>query len=186
MVELESVVKRLDEIKRFFSQDNSMQLRSIGNNAIREAAIYNDKVLAEISLIAYCLHKLLTKEHILSNPKWNSVKKTILDSIETSIQCIKRNELESFFDELESIIRNIQGIDSELGHFVSGLYDKSRVKNAAEAYSFGMSLSQAADLTGADKKDVLMYIGYTTTHDESKTSMGIGERLRQLKELMSG
>ncbi len=177
-------MRRLDEIKVFFLQGDFVRLRGIGNNAIREAAIYNDKVLAEISLIAYCLHKLSTKEHILKNPKWNSVRKTIADSIEESIQCVKQGRLEDFFTELESIIRNIQSIDYELGHFVRGLYEKSRVKNASEAYSFGMSLSQAADLTGADKKDVLMYIGYTTTHDESKPTTGIAERLEKLKQML--
>lgn len=178
-----SIVRRVDEIKRAFGQNNSMQLRIYGNDAIREAAIENDKLLAELSMIAYCLHKLLSKEHIASNPKWLSIKKTILDSLEDSIQSLKKQNSKSFFSEIQAIIRSISSIDSELGHFVQGLYEKARVKHAAEAYSFGMSLSQAADLTGADKKDVLGYVGYTTTHDESMSTMGIRERLEILKKM---
>jgi hypothetical protein len=71
-----------------------------------------------------------------------------------------------------------------MGNYVSNLYEKARIKMASSAYGLGLSLSQAAMLTGADKKQLLNYIGITKMHDEIKETKGIASRIKSLKKAL--
>ena len=87
-------------------------------------------------------------------------------------------------ESLKKVIQNITRIDSELGNYAIGIYEKAKVKEASLAYSYGLSIAQAADLTGADKKELQSYIGATTMHDEEPEIKNITIRVRELKELV--
>ena len=49
-----------------------------------------------------------------------------------------------------------------------------------------MSLAQAAELTGADKKELQSYIGFTKMIDEEEEQKSIIERVDELRNLVEG
>ncbi len=87
--------------------------------------------------------------------------------------------------ELQKAVEDISKIDSEMSNYAIAVFDKAKTKLASTAYSFGLSLEQAAALTGAGRKELLNYIGATRMHDEAGVSLGISERLKKLKEVLS-
>ena len=56
---------RTEALVTAFQANNSVDLKRLANDSIREAAVENDKELAELAVIAYTLYKILSKDHLL-------------------------------------------------------------------------------------------------------------------------
>lgn len=174
----------LEELKNAFQLPDIVKLKSLANSAIQQAALENDKLLAKIAMIAYCLHKLSTKEHIVQNKSWQRIRNGILENIESAVLAEKQKNLLELEKSLDSAINSVNKTDKELGFFLTSLFDKAKIKLASSAYMLGLSLGQAAELTGADKKQLLQYIANTVISEEEIPSIGIAERLEKIKKLL--
>jgi len=174
----------LSEAIKLFRQKRTLQLRGLSNRLIKEASIEDSFAKAELGVIAYALHKIESKEHFVNNEKWVKLKKVIATDLESASFAAENNDTKKFIFKLKKVIDDINSIDSELGHFAQGIYDKAKVKQASLAYSYGLSISQSAELTGADKKELQSYIGFTKIPDEEKESKSLSTRVDELRELM--
>lgn len=179
----EELINRMKLIRDSFSRNDLVTLRNTSNEAIEKAALDSDKRLAHISLIAYALHKLISKPHFIKSRKWSEARKKIISSLNQSIDFLERNKFSEFEKELEKLSLRVKSVDSSLGNFMQNVYDKARVKQASRAYALGMSLSQAASLTNSSARDLLSYVGSTKIHEKEKPFISIKERKRFLKEL---
>ncbi|MDD3160215.1 MAG: hypothetical protein PHQ98_04560, partial [Candidatus ainarchaeum sp.] len=173
----------IDEVIKLFKINKNFDLRGLSNRLIREATIENDFAKAELGVIAYALHKIETKNHIVSSDEWRRVKIEITKSLLGARDASKRNDSIDLLNSLKSTIWSIKNIDSMLGNYVESLYEKAKVKQASLAYSYGLSINQAAVLTGADIKELQSYIGFTTMHDEEVEVKNLIERVNELKQL---
>ena len=177
--------KRLDAITKAFQAEKSQDLKQIGNDSIEEAAIESSPEMANLSVIAYCLYKMSSKNHFVRNRKWDAVKNSILLHLHKSRKGLEKENFGKFKKNLHNVINSIQKIDHELSNYARDLHEKAKIKQASTAYASGVSLSQAAALTGADKKEVQRYIGITRIHDEQEAFYDLEERLKKLKELLA-
>lgn len=178
------VLEKFLAVKNFFEKQDALQLRVLANNVIKGAALHNDRLLARISVISYSLHKLLSKEHIVMGANWGKNKKTVSNALDSAIFCLQKNDFKCFAEDLDNVAVQLEKVDAELGNFVKSLYEKARIKYAADAYYLGMSLSQAAELTGADKKQLQEYVAFTKQHEEEKPAFGIKDRLNRLYKVI--
>lgn len=174
----------LGEVLLLFREKRVLELRGLSNRLIREASAENDYVKAELGVIAYALHKIESKSHFVNSPVWGKIKLAVFKNIESSIFSAKKKDNEALMSYLKKIIINIEEADSNLGNYASSIYDKAKVKQASLAYSYGLSISQASDLMGADKKELQSYIGFTTMHDEEMESKGMRKRVDELRLLV--
>jgi hypothetical protein len=177
------LAQRLDALSKAFSAGNIYDIKKIANDSINDATISFDHDMAKIAVIAYALYKMLTKEHFVQNPKWKEVAASITISLQKSTQAALQGKHRSFKRNLKDTIQKIENIDDKLSHFAKNIYEKAKMKQASTAYALGLSLSQAAELTGAAKKELQHYIGETRIHDEEPTTTGIKKRIIALKEI---
>ena len=181
---LSEIAWQVKEIRKAFAQGNVIELRIQSNKAINNAAFESDKLLAQVSLLAYALHKMSIKTHITQNPRWPKIKNAILHSLDNAIGALEQKDIKEFELELEEMKKRLIETDQELGNYAANIYEKARIKMASSAYGIGLSLSQAAALTGAEKKQLLNYIGITKMHDEVKEAKGIAARAKELKKVL--
>jgi hypothetical protein len=174
----------IEEVLRLFEEKKIFDLRGMSSRLIREAAISNDYAKAELGVIAYALHKIESKQHFVNSMQWGRLKQTVKENLKNAETAIKVNDTKQFLESLKKVIQNITKIDAELGNYATGIYEKAKVKEASLAYSYGLSIAQAANLTGADKKELQSYIGSTTMHDEEAEIKNISERVKELKEII--
>ncbi len=161
-----------------------MRLRKHANDLIRIAAMENNKELAQVSVVSYALHKLLTKEHIVKHEKWKGNRQSLINAITAALRALEANDVKKFDSSIESFSKHLKRIDSFFSRFVQGLMEKARVKYASDAYFYGLSLSSAAALTNADKKRLQEFIGATKLHEKEKPTKGIAERLAEFKAVL--
>ncbi len=172
-------------VKEFFQKDDDFKLKQLANETIKPSVLYNDKILVKIPLIAYSLSKLLSKDYIVSSDSWSEAKKSLINSIEKSVVFLKKKDEKSFKKSLNSVSDELRKVDFETGRFMQSVFDKAKMKYASTAYYFGMSLSQAAFLTGADKIHLQNYIGKTRQHEDEIDFSGIKKRLYNLKQVVN-
>ena len=175
----------LNEVAKLFKQKRVLELRGLSNRLVREATMEENYAKAELGVIAYALHKLETKEHISKSQKWHEVKQVISSDISRAEYAASQNNSKMLIQKLKSAINHIRDIDSELGNYAQNVYEKAKVKQASLAYSYGLSLAQSADLTGADKKDLQSYIGFTKMSDEESEQKSIYTRVKELGEWLN-
>jgi len=183
---VKSLAYDLEEVITLFKETRVLELRGLSNRLIREAALENNYGKSELGVIAYALHKIETKPHLVHSPNWGRIKNGVIHGLDTAFFAAKQDNQKLFIENLKKVVMGINQIDAEMGNFAQSIYDKAKVKQASLAYSYGLSISQAGDLTGADKKELQSYIGFTTMHDEELEEKGITQRVAELKEILSG
>ncbi|MCD6523188.1 MAG: hypothetical protein J7K68_05590 [Candidatus Diapherotrites archaeon] len=176
----------IEKLRDAFKRRDITRLKEISNIAIEQAAMNEDKELVDLSLIAYALYKLLSKQHFKKKKEW----KHFLADVETDLdEAVKMSrEGMSLHGILEEdIIRDISEIDESYGNYVKDILHKARIKQASRVYALGMSLQKAIELTGADRLEVYNYIGTTRIHDRPFTSTkDVIKRFRYLKKIFEG
>lgn len=182
---LQKLIGQLVELRQSFKKEKQFKLKELSAELIKQAALTNDYFKALMSLIAYSLYKLSSKTHVRKNPKWKLARTEILSHLDAAIGLLEKHDFRNAEEELRDAVEHISKADSEISNYAKGIFEKSKTKMASSAYSFGLSLGQAAWLTGADKKDLMNYIGVTKMHEEAGISLGISERLKNLKGALS-
>jgi hypothetical protein len=173
--------RELEKTLKFFRKGEAMPLREHSNALMKRAVLLNSGPMAQVSIVAYVLHKLLTKEHIVRHERWKQNKASLSDSIQSALLVLEGGNVAEFTRSMASFAGHVKKIDGFFSRFMQGLMEKARVKCASDAYFFGMSLGSAAELAGADKKRLQEFIGATGVHDKERSRMGIAERLNSLK-----
>lgn len=170
-----------DELMEAFDKGQIVKVKDVSNKAIEQAALRFDHLLSELSLIAYALHKSMTKVHVVESKNWDVLRKSVGNALGKAIEALGKEDLKGYEKNLHAVVDAISLADAKLGNYVQSSYDKARVKQASRAYAYGLSLSQAAELTGADRKELQGYIGGTKMHDEFPVKYDIKTRLGYLR-----
>lgn len=179
-----SEVKKLESVVRAFTSKKGFQLRRISNEFAEEAALSRDMGLAEISIIAYSLHKLLSKHHIVENPKWETARNSIIKTLNLAVEALKTGNNASFRKKLMRAGDEVTKLDRSLGRYMQRTIEKARMRQASRAYAAGISMMSAAELMDTDAKQLQNYIGNTRIHDEVVAKKGIRKRLNDLEKAL--
>jgi len=179
------VIEKLKLIKSYFKAKKPLNLRIMANELINTAVIRNDKVIARLCLIAYSLHKFLSKVHFAQNTKAEKNFLIILNALDKTIDSVKEHDETALAADMDKFAFVFEKIDVESNNFFQSLYSKAKVKYAADAFYLGMSLSTAAQLTGANIGDLQKYVSFTKQFEVEPKVIGISERLKKLEEMIS-
>ena len=179
-------MKTLEKLRNAFRRKNTSALKRLSNRAIEQAALTEDADLVNISLIAYALYKLVSKPHILKSEQWKQFVEDVDGDLQEAIEL--KGKSKPIRELLEKdIISDIAEIDSAVGNYARDIVEKARVKQASRIYAMGLSLDKAISLTGADRFQLLQYIGSTVIHDRPYTkTQSVIDRYRKTKEILEG
>lgn len=165
------------EIRKSFESGDPHALRRLATELARRAAVDQDEQCAQLSVIAYSLSKILTKNHFQRSRNWKKYREIIISALRDAERGAKGNVIKY----VENTIRRI---DAEDGHFVKNIVDKARSKMAAVAHAVGISRPLAAELFDSDIHDLFDYVGKMRIHDEDVVKTGIRERVNALRRLV--
>ncbi|MBI5158558.1 hypothetical protein HY992_00375 [Candidatus Micrarchaeota archaeon] len=75
------------------------------------------------------------------------------------------------------MVARVGSVESRDRRYVRTVVEKARLKIASRLYAQGISLGNAAEITGVSKRDVAHYSGKTMVHDRAGVTKNITERL---------
>ena len=170
-------MEMLEKLRKAFRERDLPVLKKISNDAIETAAMTEDPGLVSLSLIAYALYKILSKPHFLDSERWAWF------ALEIDNHLADAQAKKAGFEE--EIIKDIMRFDESVGNYAFDIISQARIKQASRIYAMGLSMDKAIGLTGADRFEVLSYVGRTKIHDRPFTSnKSVVDRYKKLRELM--
>ncbi len=160
-------------------------MRKINDRCIEETAIKFSQHTYLYALISYVLSKIISKPRYFKQKK----SKDALSSVASLLRSCESYAKEANYNELLStqnrVLFSIEKMDDEDRRFVKGILTKGKLKIASTLYAQGISLGSAAEMTGTDKREVLLYAGQTMMFDRLKEKKGIEERMKDLREIFA-
>ena len=159
-------------------------LRKLSNKALGEVSLNGRNAFLKPAMLAYAFAKVIQKPHY-----WRERSPTVffgkaLTKMAKAAGMADKDEggAEELLDEVAAMIGELDGSEQR---YIKGLMDKSQLKIASTLYAQGFSLDRAVEMTGADKRELIRYIGKTFMFDRTKNPKSINDRLKALKSILS-
>ena len=84
---------------------------------------------------------------------------------------------------LQEIMDTVNIMDIRDKKYVHNLIEGAKVKIGSSLYSKGITLGVASDLSGAERIEIMEYIGKTTIHERMKEPIDIKERMKKVRRI---
>ncbi len=171
---------KFKELKNLLASRNEGGLKAFAAQAATQAFEFNDERLAKLAVVAYAFSKLVMKPYIVDTRRWKRFVKLALEKLEQGENC--GEDQKTCTEVLGVLLRELDELSRDMGRSVFTAVEKGRVKAATQIYAHGASVGTAVQLTGADRKELLAYMG-TTRLPEKYESKNVGQRLAYADKL---
>ncbi len=160
------------EVIKAIEEEDSRKLREISERVFDKAVLDQNKQEVERAILYYAVSKILGKVHFKKEKQWETFKSKLIEYLEQK-------------KDIPEILKHVTEFDREYGNYLGNVVQKARMKYASTAYAFGLSLSTACELTGADLTEVSAYVGQTKIHEKPFTqTRSVRERLKNARKLL--
>lgn len=169
--EIAHLIDVLAQIQTALEQSDSYQLHQLSDQTLHTASIYQHTDTLAVAVIAYSLHKLVTRKDRMPGKEWASfIKKfnTELEKARASLQELDENECTRHLDHAKELLETSAG--KRMGDYVQELLKKASINKATKVYEHGISLSRTAHLLGLNQWELAEYIGQRDTHNSPYTA----------------
>ncbi len=160
-------------------------MRKINSRCVQETAIKFEQHTYLFALTTYVLSKVLSKPRYFSQKKYKGALEKILMLLGQCESQAKSASYPSLAKTQTKILLAIERMDDQDRRFVKGILQKGKLKIATTLYAQGISLGNAVEITGVDKRELLSYAGQTMMFDRLREKKNIEERMRDLREIFS-
>ena len=171
-------------LRNAFEKSNIPELKRLSGEFAGDAFIHYRKENIQLSIIAYACAKFLEKPYVISDPAWAAFRKSMLAVLDKAMADWSAGKQAQAFASVEKALSLIDRLGEELGRFVFGIIEKAKLKAGAEIYAHGASLGTAAELSGAEKKELSSYIA-ATRMPEKYVTKSVAQRMQDAKKIFS-
>ena len=171
MKEADNIIRILGETRKAIETENYSKIKNLSNQTINVASLTQDPDNINVAVVVYSLDKVFEREHYRNYSDWKKISKTILSSLEYSIEDLEKNDLKEFRKDFENIRLCIKKISGKLKEYIQEVFRKAKINKASRIYEHGISMEQTAKLLGITMFELADYAGKTGIADvsESKT-----------------
>jgi len=171
MHEIDNILRILEETKIAIETANYSKIKNLSNQTINTASLTQDPDNINVAVIVYSLNKIFERENYKNYPEWKKLSKTIISSLEDSIEDLEKNNLNDFRKDFENIRVCLKKISGKLKEYIQEVFRKAQINKASRIYEHGISMEQTAKLLGITMFELADYAGKTGIADvsESKT-----------------
>lgn len=183
MKESDNVLRILEETKVAIEKDDPAEIKELSNQTINTAAYTQDSDNILVAVVVYSLSKILERENYKKYPDWNNFYKIMINSLNSSIEDIKKKDEKKFRHDFKTIRRAIGKLSGKFKDYIREVFRKALINKASRIYEHGISMEQTAKLLGITQYELADYAGKTGISDvpESQT-MNVKQRIKLAKE----
>lgn len=183
MQESKHVLGLLQEAKKAVKTGDVAKIKSLSNQTIHSASIYQDEDNILVAIVLYSLSKLIERKEYYSDREYSEFLSFYLNSIDKAILSIKNND-SSFKNHIQEIMNKADSLSQNLKSSVQDLFRKARINKASKVYEHGISMQKTASLLGISLWELAEYAGQANISEMPLTmTMDIKKRLNRAMEL---
>lgn len=186
MQEKENVIEILENAKRAIERRDAVLMKQLSNRTIHSSSIYGDPDNVGVAVIVYALSKIIEREKYSSYKSWPFFLNACLNGLTTSVDAIKRDNLDDFRNSIAGINKTISKISGHLKDYIEDVFRKASINKASRIYEHGISMKQTADLLGITVFELAEYAGKTGIADvDLSITKDIRKRLKEAEKFFS-
>ncbi|HRZ85525.1 MAG TPA: hypothetical protein P5277_01975 [Candidatus Paceibacterota bacterium] len=186
MQEKEHILSILKEAKKAAKSENVFVLKSLSNQTIHAASIYEDNDNIMIAVLIYSLGKLIERKRNFNNTDFQEILDYYLKIIDDSIFFITKKDIDSFSSNLKTLIQKTNTLSKHLKESLQDMFKKAQINKASKVYEHGISIEKTANLLGISIWEIVEYTGQSSIHDQNLTkTMDIKKRIKTAIEIFS-
>ena len=184
MQEIDNILRILTETKKAIETGNYSEIKNLSNQTINTASLTQDPDNINVAVVVYSLNKIFERENYRNYPDWKKISKTIISSLECSIEDLEKNNFNDFRKDFENIRACLKKISGKLKDYIQEVFRKAQINKASRIYEHGISMEQTAKLLGITMFELAEYVGKTGISDvpESKT-LDAKSRIKLVEEI---
>ena len=160
-------------------------MRKINNRCVEETALRFQQPTYNYALITYVLAKILSKPRYFRQGRGKELVSAVDRLLRTCEGLAKTAEYDALVVAQGKILSSMEKLDEEDRRFVKGILQKAKLKIASTLYAQGISLGNASEIAGADKRELLLYAGQTMMFDRLHEKKSMEERMKELRGIFS-
>lgn len=183
MKEVENILRILKESRRAIGEDDIVKLKSLSNQMIHSAALYQDGDNIVVAVLVYSLGKVLERNYYRFMDGWGVFYKDVVKNLDLAIGELEKNNVKSVRIYLGRIRNSLNKIDGDLGNYIKDVFKKAEINKAFKLYEHGLSMEKTAKLLGVSLWDVASYIGQSSI---SEAKVGITMLVKDRVKIAEG
>jgi hypothetical protein len=183
MKEVEHVIGIFEKARKAVSRNDYLEIKMLSNQVIHSASVYQDSDNILVAIVLYSLSKIIERGERYYKENYIRYLKHYLDSFDKIILFLKKEDYESFREQVKSLVDSKE-IADDLKHHVKDIFRKARINKAGKVYEHGLSMKKTAKLLGISLWELAEYSGQSNVGDmDLSKTMGVGERVDFVKEM---
>lgn len=185
MKEGDNILRILKETLEAIKTDNPAPLKDLSDQTLHEATTGDSDNIA-VAIIVYSLGKILARQDYRTLKGWSTFQKTIISSLNCSINDLEQGNEEKFRKDFVFIRNAINKISGKLKVYIEDVFKKAEIAKASRIYEHGISLGKTAKMLGVSMYDLQNYTGQTGISEVSlNQTINAKTRIKMLEELFS-
>ena len=156
------------------------ELKSLSNQTIHNASIFQDQDSVSIAVVMYAVSKLLERRGFDTTYAEN-----LLSLMGDAQDFLKREDYQGYRSKIKDIFDFISTTDRRFKLYVDRVIDKAQIKKGSRLYEHGLSMAKSAEILGIGQWELMSYVGKTRIIDEEAVTTGVKKRLDVARKIFN-
>lgn len=184
MQEKEHVIEILIGAKKAIREEDIGEIKSLSNQTIHSASIYQDPDNIALAVILYTISKLIEREKYHTLTGWKEFEKNYEKCLERAIISLKKDQLELYREQIDCIRDFVRKLSGNLKKYVEEVLRKAQINKASKIYEHGISLEATAKILGLTLWELNQYVGQAGIGDVNLAyTLDIRKRIKNAEEM---
>lgn len=163
--EAENILRIMKEGRVALEQKDSYKLKSLSDQTLHTATVYQDADSIVVAVLAYSISKIVERESYRKMEGWDVFYASLIKNLDAAILSLETGDYEKFMDYLGKIRNSINKIEGDLSNYVRDVFYKAQINKAFKLYEHGLSAEKTASILGVSLWDLASYIGQSTVSE---------------------
>lgn len=172
----QGMMRFLKELIAAVRKSDSFRLKELSNANVSNEIAFQDEDSLTISVVAYALSKIMGR---------TSRKADIISRLKNALASLNSGDDRKYRLTIRGLIREIESEDSGFRQFVSGIFERAKIKKGCNLCESGTSMARAADMLRVSKWELAGYLGRSRASGRHSELVTAGQRLSLARRLFA-
>ena|SRR3989344_4017629 len=163
MEEMNHVIEVLSRAKKALEQEDAAELKSLSDQTIHSASVYQHTDYILVAVIIYSLSKLTERKESISHSQWKILVSEVNSLLSLCISSLQQKKLPQFIKFLNKIKQKLEQESGDMHAMIKEVLRKASINKASKIYEHGLSLAKTTKLLGISQWELSEYVGSRET-----------------------
>lgn len=180
------ILKVLKKTQPLLKNENVAKLKSISNQTIHNAAVFQDTDSISLSVIIFSLSKIFNRPRLENNLAIKQFKEELAAELFIATNTLEKGNEKEYRSTIKRIFQKISKFEKKFGMYITEVLQHAKIKRGGRVYEHGFSAGRAAQLLGISSWELMTYLGETKVNYYTKdTSISSRQRINVARRLFS-